>query len=124
MRVILIIMTALLIAGCSAHTGPQITHAQLDSIKVGKTTKQEVIAMFGELPSHQSRTAQNTTLTWRHTRTDPFTYMGVYFPDEVDTLTVIFDADDVVKDFSFSNYQRKRESYFGDAKGPGLGVQQ
>jgi hypothetical protein len=125
----LAIIMFMALAGCGPiHTGPQISHSKLDQLVIGKTTKSEVIALFGELPSTQSRTGSGlSTFTWIHTRRDYNAWLGVYLPAASDSVTVIFDKDDVVQDYSFAGMQNQREVTSGTEKPgtkPDLNVKQ
>ena len=132
MRKFLLLSMILIIAvtGCGpVHTGPQIDHAKLDQIVKGKTTKGEVIALFGNLPTSQTRDSSGmTTLTWVHTRRDFNYWLGIYMPAASDIVTVVFDENDVVSRFSYGGSQNTKEVWHESDKtgggSPDLGVDQ
>jgi len=116
----------MVLAGCAPiHVGPEISHDKLNQLVVGKTTKSEVIAMFGALPTGQSRSSIGTsTLTWTHTRKDYNPWIGIYLPAASDVVTVTFDKDDLVQSFNYGGYQGQRELSTGVGGPPDLNVKQ
>lgn len=91
-------VAALVFSGCACtrHTsGRPIMDAKVSQIEKGKTTLDEVIALFGA-PTTQSEMAGNTLYTYRYAQTKDKVY---YFPyaasgdsvEEADELTITFD---------------------------------
>ena len=129
MTLALLMLAIVALAGCGPiHTGPQISHNKLDNLVIGKTTKSEVIALFGELPSSQSRSGSGgSTLTWTHTRQDYNWWLGIYMPGASNVVTVVFDNNDIVRDYTFAGAQTGREltqGSMGENTRPDLGVRQ
>jgi outer membrane protein assembly factor BamE (lipoprotein component of BamABCDE complex) len=127
--ILALIMVAVMgVAGCSQHFGPKIDYSKLDQLVIGKTTKSQVVALFGAMPSSQSKNGKTgqSTLTWVHTRMDVNPAL-VYVPGATDTLTAVFDKDDVLQDFTYAGNQSWRTTQEGGMEGgskPDLGVKQ
>lgn len=116
--------------GCGPiHKGPQISHNKLSQVIEGKTTKAEVLALFGSFPTNQTRDSSGlTTLTWIHTRSDYNWVIGIYLPAATDTVTVVFDKNDIVQRYSYGGSQNSREVWHDpdgqSGEAPDLGVHQ
>jgi hypothetical protein len=118
------------LVGCGPiHTGPLINHGKINQIVEGQTTKSEVIALFGNMPSTQTRDSSGTTtLTWVHTRSDYNYWLGIYLPAASDAVTVVFDRNDIVQRYSYGGHQNTREvwhePYGQSSTPPDVGVEQ
>jgi len=126
--ILALIMVAVMgLGGCSTHFGPQIDHSKLNQLVIGQTTKSQVIALFGAMPSSQSKNGKTglTTLTWVHARKDVHPVGLVYVPGARDIVTAVFNKDDVLQDFTYIGSQNWGESRGSGPEGgskPDLGV--
>ena len=107
-------VSALALIGCaSTRTGTDFNSANVNKLKVGKTTEQEVIQLIGQ-PFNRTRSADGTvTLLYMYSpgqTIHPFTIItNPGFIQEAGkgakTLTVIIGSDGMVKDFRESGSQ-------------------
>lgn len=110
-RIFLVLILIIGVTGCGPiHRGPQISHDKLNKLVEGKTTKAEVLALFGDYPTSQTRDSSGlTTLTWVHTRSDYNWLIGIHLPAASDTITVVFDKNDIVQRYSYGGFQSTQD---------------
>ena len=99
-----ILLVTFFVSGCAYKTishGEEISQADAnEKIQRGLTTKQEIFLNFGE----PTKTADNESVffySW--TRGKKTAFMGIGSGDaDANSLVIIFDDDDVVKDYRIS----------------------
>lgn len=99
-----LIAAGILLSGCAIKSishGTAITQADATSnITIGKTTKQEIFLNFGE-PTKVMNNEKVFFYSW--TRGSKVAIMGIGSGSaKADTLVIIFDANDIVKDYRFA----------------------
>ena len=103
------LLVLLFLVGC-ASVGNEMNMADMNSIEKGKTTRQELIEMFGAPYSVGLNEDGNPTAIWVYSeaRNTPQNFVPVVglFAGRMETrtqqLVVIFDENDVVKSFTFN----------------------
>ncbi|MFO0783863.1 MAG: outer membrane protein assembly factor BamE [Phycisphaerales bacterium] len=101
--------------GCTTTqytTGAEIKEDSVKQIVKGKTTMQEVIALFGE-PQRATPMGDETIYTYEYRVTKGTTVMVPYVAstdskDEADKLSIVFDRSGVVKTFNVTRGIGKR----------------
>ena len=88
------VVATVVIAGC-ASSGVQIDQANIQKIVPGKTTKQEMLAMFGPPLSQAFGTEGKLTMLWHYVHVGPF---GTDMKQQ--NLAVLFDQQEKVERFS------------------------
>jgi len=96
MRYIVVLLAALVIAGCVTQHGTPIAQEQISQIKQGVTTKAELLALLGRPISSAQNSDGTEVVTWSYARVAP----GVY---ENQAITVIVGADGTVTSYTVSN---------------------
>ncbi|TAH50522.1 MAG: outer membrane protein assembly factor BamE [Betaproteobacteria bacterium] len=87
----------LAVAGC-ASSGSKIEQSAVSQIKVGKTSKYEMLALFGSPLSQSFGSEGKLTMLWHCVYVGPFG-MGM----EQQNLTVLFDQNDKVERYSLTD---------------------
>ena len=103
-------IASLLLTGCSIHsgkveTGKPLNKASIDKIVNGETTGGEILAYFGA-PTKTSRLGKEELFVYRHclTASSHFSTAGLgssKSQDRCDELSVVLDADGIVKSHGF-----------------------
>lgn len=109
MKHLVYLLLLCLITGC-ASVGTKMDMSRAEQIERGVTTRSDLIAMFGQPRSVGFDANQSRTATWiyssasnRATNFIPVVGLVSSTVDTyVQTLTVIFDENDVVKDFTYN----------------------
>lgn len=83
-----------LIAGC-ASAGHEINSNEIEKIKIGVTTKDEMFAMFGSPISQSYSPEGKLTLIWQYIHVGPFG-MGM----RQQNLAVLFNQNNIVEKFN------------------------
>ena len=106
----IIILTTIL-AGC-ATVGKKIDTGQIQKIEKGSTTRSDIISMIGPPSGVAFNADREKTATWHYTKVKnqaqnfiPIVGIIAHGMDmHHKTLVVIFDNNDIVKDFTYTDY--------------------
>lgn len=95
MKKIIMLAAACLLAACSTQYGKPVTEAQLDAIKQGVTTKDDLLASFGP-PLATARNSDGTqVMSWGHAKVG---FAGSSYSNQA--LSVILDSSGKVVSFT------------------------
>ncbi len=105
----LVMLFLLLSVSACASVGKKINHDQISSIEKGKTTRSEIIQMFGK-PTMVTELSNETIFTYIHSvaKNTVGNFIPVYnvfrteMKSDTDTFTVKFSKKDIVEDYTFS----------------------
>ena len=92
------VMFAFAITGCMPASGVRIETASVDQIVKGKTTKQEVVAMWGQ---PMMKTFAGDGERWTYVHQGMLHALSVFSGPEMQSLSILFSGN-TVKDFVFN----------------------
>lgn len=111
-KLFLIFLILIFLSGCATTHGTKINTTNIPKIEKGKTTKQEVLMLFGEPLSKQLNANGTETWTYEFTKgaKDPLqlilSTMTVGLVSiatyEIQTLNIIFNVESICIDFDYS----------------------
>lgn len=94
-KVLVVLLAALLLAGCSASVGKKFDTSKVSLIQKGVTTQDEILNMFGK-PNQKG--IQEGREVWGYSHTSA----GYFGGASSEQLQIIFDEKRVVYDYTFS----------------------
>lgn len=97
MRLILVLMLALVMAGC-ASSGRQIDPSMIDQIEHQQTTRSDLVSMFGQPTSETVNSDGSAILNWTYAYVG---YAGI--GTKVQGLTVVINESGTVESYSKSD---------------------
>ena len=109
-----IFLCFLLITSCATTTGKRIDGTKIGEIKKGRTTRTEVISLFGN-PENITNSADGTTVftySFASAGATPVSYIPVIglfaggMNIENESLLITFDENNTVKDYTYSKGKR------------------
>jgi outer membrane protein assembly factor BamE (lipoprotein component of BamABCDE complex) len=94
---LMVVLAVVAFGGCAfASTGKKMDPAKISQVKVGVTTKQELIAWFGK-PQYESTSSDGTSMaSWAHVDAAYVMFAG---ESHSESLAVTFDSNGVVRTF-------------------------
>ena len=107
MKNLMMILVLVVMVGCAA-SGTRLEQAQIDKLKPGTTTKQEMYAMFGQPFTTGAEADGSTTALWNYHRVNSF---AMYVGDSAvksQVLSAAFDSNDVLAKYSLSDQVNKK----------------
>jgi len=113
---LMIIIAAMTITACAAISsvkvkteGVKITKEQINEIKPGSTTKNDIIKTFGNPIKTESKTDGTDALTYTYTEKKTPTYFGEFIVNEKQSKIITMTLEVTIKDGLVQSYNFAQE---------------
>jgi len=98
----IVFLLPLMLCACAIRSGRQISEADIQKIEKGKTTKQEIIQLFGQ-PFTTSQGTSGETWAYQFTDAGYDTPIGVVGNETRQQMLSISFQGEIVRDYTWSN---------------------
>ncbi|MEK6599461.1 MAG: hypothetical protein AABY52_03850 [Deltaproteobacteria bacterium] len=115
-KTLMIIIVAMTVTACASISsvkvkteGVKITREQIDEIKPGSTTKNDIIETFGNPIKMESKTDGTDVLTYTYTEKKTPTYFGEFIVNERQNKVTTITLEVIIKDGLVLSYNFKKQ---------------
>ena len=115
-KILMIIAAAMIVTACATVSsvkvnteGVKITREQIDEIKPGSTTKNDIIKIFGNPIKAEAKTDGTDALTYTYTEKKTPTYFREFIVNEKQSKVTTMTLEVIIKDGLVLSYNFKKQ---------------